>query len=244
MKNHPTKEQWMEYLYGEMEVPERKSLETHIKDCAPCRGKRGEFSGTMDSLDAWRVELPEEHSLTRARNRFQPVVKWAAAAALLVSTAYATARFARPEVDVAALQAEIKTQIRQSETPLQERMEAEIRVASEKAVVAARETLEMEIALRIQEISLGAQAEAVLAARQQMEQLSATLATLREEDRQRVNAALKSFETQWLTEYRKMREDLERVAVFSDESYRKAQRQLVQLASYSEPQVETNENEN
>jgi hypothetical protein len=46
---------------------------------------------------------------------------------------------------------------------------------------------------------------------------------------------MKTFETQWLTEYRKMREDLERVALFSDESFRKAQRQLVQLASYTQP---------
>ena len=233
----------MEYLYGEMESLARKSLETHVKNCAPCREQQGEFTGIMDSLDAWLVKVPEKHSLA-ARNRFQPVVKWAAAAALLVSTAYATARFFRPEVDMASLQAKISEQIKQTETPLQERMEQEIRAASEKAVAAAREKVEMEVALWIQEISLKAQAEAVLAAREQMEQLSATLATLREEDRKRVNAALKSFETQWMTEYRKMREDLERVAVFSDESYRKAQRQLVQLASFSQPQVEPNENEN
>ena len=50
-----------------------------------------------------------------------------------------------------------------------------------------------------------------------------------------MNQALMAFETQWLAEYRKMREDLERVALFSDESFRKAQQQLVQLASYSEP---------
>jgi hypothetical protein len=36
-----------------------------------------------------------------------------------------------------------------------------------------------------------------------------------------------------------MREDLERVALFSDESFRKAQRQLVQLASYNQPAMES-----
>ncbi|MGZ8898710.1 MAG: zf-HC2 domain-containing protein, partial [Limisphaerales bacterium] len=36
----------MEYLYGEMESAARKSLETHVKGCAPCREKQGEFCGT------------------------------------------------------------------------------------------------------------------------------------------------------------------------------------------------------
>ena len=73
MKTHPTPEEWMEYLYGEMDSPQRKSLETHLKACAPCRDKKIEFGGTMDSLDAWRVEVREKHSLASGRQRFQPI---------------------------------------------------------------------------------------------------------------------------------------------------------------------------
>ena len=108
-------------------------------------------------------------------------------------------------------------------------------VAAEMAIANAREQLDMVVASRIQEIALRAQSEAMLAMREEMDELSTHLASLREEDRKRMTQALKTFETQWLAEYRKMREDLERVALFSDESFRKAQQQLVQLASYSEP---------
>jgi hypothetical protein len=236
MKNHPTQDQWMDYLYGEMQTAERKSVEAHVTSCAPCRAQQAEFTGTMESLDTWRVTVPQKHSLSSGASRFQPVVKWAAAAALLATTAFATGRFSKPEVDVNALQARISAQV-QSEirTPLEQRIQEEIEAAAEQAVLNARARLETEVAARIQEISMRAQSETMLAAREQMDQLAAQLATLRDEDRKRLNQAMKTFETQWLAEYRKMREDLERVALFSDESFRKAQRQLGQLASYNQP---------
>lgn len=235
----------MDYLYGEMQSPERKALETHVKACAPCRDKKKDFAGTMESLDAWRVELPPKHSLNAGVSRFRPVVKWAAAAALLMTTAFATGRFALPDVDVNALQAQISTDVQtQVQAELQRQMALEIEAAAEEAVAEARARLDAEVAARIQEISMRAQSEAMLAAREQMEQIATQLATLRDEDRKKVNAALKSFETQWLTEYRKMREDLERVALFSDESYRKAQRQFVQLAGFTQPAADATENDN
>ena len=235
MKTHPTPEEWMEYLYGEMDSPERKSLEFHLKSCAPCRDKQGEFSGTMDSLDAWRVEVREKHSLASGRQRFQTVTKWAAAAALLLTTGFAAARFSHPPVDVAALEARIQV-------PLEERIEQEMQAAAEEAMMEARARLETEVAARIQEVALRAQSEAMLAARDQMEEVAAQLATLREEDRKRIMNALKAFETQWVTELRKTRQDLERVALYSDNGLRQTQQQLVQLASFSQPEIET-ENE-
>ena len=240
MIKHPSPEQWMEYLYGEMNSPERTSLETHLKSCAPCREKKNEFGGTMDSLDAWRVELREKHSLTSGRQRFQTVTKWAAAAALLVTTGFAAARFTHPPIDAAALQAKItesvKTEIR---TPLEQRIEQEIQAAAEQAMMEARARLETEVAARINEVALRAQSEAMLAARDQMEEVAAQLATLREEDRKRIMNALKAFETQWVAELHKTRQDLERVALYSDHSFRQTQQQLVQLASFNQPEMET-----
>ena len=227
----------MEYLYGEMQPPQRKSLETHVKACRVCDDQKREFTGAMQSLDGWNVELPAKHSLASGGSRVQPVLKWAAAAALLVSTAFATGRFSRPEVDLAALQARI-------EAPLRERIEQQIDAASEKAAAEVRARVEVDMAARMHEISLRAQADAELAAQQQMEQLAASLASLREEDRVRMSAVTKMLETQWVSEFRKMREDLERVALFTDQSYRDAQRQLVQLASVTQSTAEPVTKEN
>lgn len=234
----------MEYLYDEMDSPGRTALETHLKACVPCREKQVELSGAMDSLDAWRVQVPEKVSLKAGVNRFQPVVKWAAAAALLVTTGFAAARFSQPQIDLTALKTQISAEV-QSEVqkPLELKMDATIEAAAQQAVANAREQLEMEVAARIQETALRARSDALLAMREQLGELQLHLATVREEDRKALNAALKKVENQWLAQLRTIREDLERVAVFSDESYRSAQRQLVQLASYTQPIVDPTEQE-
>jgi hypothetical protein len=232
MKTHPSQEQWMEYLYGEMNSPERMSLETHLKTCAPCREKKSEFGGTMESLDAWQVDVREKHSLASGRQRFQTVTKWAAAAALLVTTGFAAARYSQPAVDVAGLQSKITESVKaEIQAPLEKRIEQEMQAR-----------LEAEVAERMQEVALRAQSEAMLAAREQMEEVAAQLATLREEDRKRIMNALKTFETQIVAELHKTRQDLERVALYSDHSFRQTQQQLVQLASFSQPEIDT-ENE-
>lgn len=245
MKNHPTQEQWMEYLYGEMESTARKSLETHVKACAPCREKQGELSGTLDALDAWRVELPEKHSLAAARNRFQPVVKWAAAAALLVTTGFAAARYSQPQVDVAALKAEISAEVKSEvQAPLDVKVDEALAAAAEQVVAVTREQMKLEMAAQLQEMTLRTRNDALLAVQEELEELQLHLATVREDERKTLNAALKKVELQWLAQLRTIREDLERVAVFSDESHRSAQRQLVQLAGYTQPNIDATEQEN
>ena len=77
----------MEYLYGEIPSVERKEIEQHLQTCSVCREQFRRFRDTHAVLDKWRLELPVKH-------RFVPQwsggLKWAAAALVLMSTAYAT----------------------------------------------------------------------------------------------------------------------------------------------------------
>src|SRR5688572_28236250 len=198
--NHPTQEQWMEYLYDEIPSPQTKELETHLKSCSPCREKRAELEGTAQSLDRWRVEVAPKHEFAA---RWQPGVKWAAAAAILVTTAFATGRMSRPEVDLQALQTKLAQPI--------------------------EESVERQIALRLQS-ELQTLQEQIAASKQQLEQFARTVATVREEDQREVFALLKQLETRQSVEYRKLRENLETVALLTDQSLKDAQRKLVQLA--------------
>lgn len=215
----------MEYLYDEMSSAQKRELETHVKGCAPCRERRVELRGTTHSLDQWKVEAPAKHEFAA---RWQPGLKWAAAAALLVTTAFATGRMSRPEIDVAALQAQISK-------PLEEKMQREALLASERALAAAQEKFQAEIQARIQAVAAKAVAEANATTKQHLKELAVTLATLREEDKKNLAATLQTFESQRISDLRSFREDLERVALYSEQSYRTAQRQLVQLAGYTQP---------
>jgi hypothetical protein len=94
MNEHPTQEKWMEFLYEETDHRERRAIEQHLKTCDPCRKRHSDFQQARTSLDKWRVSIPERH---RFSTNWAPVVKWAAAAVVLVSTAFATARVSQPD---------------------------------------------------------------------------------------------------------------------------------------------------
>ena len=217
----------MEYLYDEMPSGEKKTLEAHLELCAPCREKKLDLRGTAASLGQWHVEVPARH---RFSAQWQPAVKWAAAAALLVTTAFATGRMSRPEINVAAIQAQVAK-------PIEEKLERQMQIAQLASARAMKE-FQAELSAKLREATEKAMTQSAANTRKQLEQLSVALAALREEDKKVLASTLQALETQRASEYRSLRQDLERVALFSDESFRSAQRQLVQLASYSQPSQE------
>jgi hypothetical protein len=230
LEKHPSEQEWMEYLYEEMAAPERSALEAHLKGCPPCHEKRESFRGTQQSLNEWRVELPAKHQFAGS---WQPAWKWAAAAVLLVSTAFATGRISRPALDVEALQARISK-------PIEERAHQEALAASQRALAEAQEKLRAQFAAKLQEATDKALAEAAANTKKQLQELTVTLAALREQDQIKWTMALEEFESERMEEYLKFRADLERVALFSQS--------VAQLASYSpqgegEPQIDQAEPE-
>lgn len=217
----------MEYLYDEMPSAEKTTLEAHLELCAACRDKKLDLRGTAASLDQWTVQVPARH---RFAVQWQPALKWAAAAALLVSTAFATGRMSRPEIDVAAIQAQVAK-------PIEEKLERQTQIAQLASERAMKE-FQAGLSVKLREATEKAITESAAHTRKQFEQISLALATLREEDKKALASTLQALETQRASEYRSLRQDLERVALFSDESFRSAQRQLVQLASYPQPSQE------
>ena len=91
-----------------------------------------------------------------------------------------------------------------------------------------------EMAGKVEQATQRVMVESVQVLRKQLEELSITLAALREEDKKSLAAALSTLEERRLADFRRLREDLERVALFTDENFRAAQRQLVHLTSFSQ----------
>jgi hypothetical protein len=204
---HPTDQEWMELLYNELSPEQRSDLETHIKKCATCTQKRATFRQTHSRLDAWQVVIPEK---PRLAPQWSPLAKWAAAAALVVSTAFATGRLARAQIDPERIQAQISK-------PLEEKISRELNSRLEQQA-----QLMADLAARLNEIWAT------------KEQAAGALALLRERDAA-LYAALAEIETKRDAQSRAMREDLEKLAVFTDRSLRSTQLELVQLASLNQP---------
>jgi len=209
---HPTQEQWMDFLYGEMPSPRKIELESHLAACAECRARQADFRAATQALDAWQVR--PRHAPARRFAAWMPPIKWAAAAALLATATFGAGRRTAPSLDPETLRAEVARQV-------ESRVVQEVQTASERILAETRQVSEQ------------AMANASAAHAQRLEQFAASLAALRQEDQQTVLAALRQLDSDRQAEDRSLRQDLERVALFSDRSFKSAQRQLVQLTGYA-----------
>jgi hypothetical protein len=197
----------MDLLYDELSPEQRSDLEAHIKNCAACTQKRASFRQTHKRLDAWQLTFPEKPRLAR---QWSPAFKWGAAAALIVSTAFATGHFAKPQFDPERIQAQISK-------PLEEKISRELNSKLEQQA-----RLMVDLASRLDQISAT------------REQTARVLAILRERNAD-LYTLLEEVETKRETESRAIREDLEKLAVFTDQNLRTTRREIGELAALNEP---------
>jgi hypothetical protein len=216
---HPTQEQWMDFLYGELPRRERKQVEQHLQACEPCARQHTDYAQTLARLD-------RDTGTKRAPSfvPFPAMLKWAAAAALLVTTGFTTARLAAPPLRPEVIEAQIAG-------PLREKLAREMdeRAAREAEITAAR----------LDAIARKAASDAALT----QEQFAVALARLKERDAA-LYAAFKQVQAGWRTQHQALREDLEKVALFTDRSARSTERQLVQLTAQAEDPAFLNEDTN
>ena len=61
---HPTKEEWMSYLYDESPTESREELRAHLKDCAACRAQIEMWQGATRQMNDW--QLPRLRKVSRS----------------------------------------------------------------------------------------------------------------------------------------------------------------------------------
>jgi hypothetical protein len=218
---HPTEQEWMEFLYGELPAAPRGELQRHLESCELCQHHVSTWRGTMKQLDEWRVTVATKPKVFPA---WAGAWKWAAAACVIFTSAFATGRLTS-EVDPKVIQASV-------EENLQRKIGEEATAAAEQALALAHQKWHAELAVRLDEVAQKATAEAVAANKKQLEQFSVTLAALRDEDRKTVLTFLQELDAKRVSDLRSLRQQVETMAVMTDQSLRQAERQLVQLASY------------
>jgi hypothetical protein len=173
--NHPKREDWVPYLYGEDKPDLRRKLKEHLKSCAECREELQNWQRSLHRLDAWK--LPR----TNARlDAFTPFLKWAAAALIVLGLGFGFGRLTARQADLEQVRARVVPEIR-------------------------REFAEM--------------------LRQEIGKSSATTLAQAQRQAEEVGAAY----------YALLKKDLDTVAINTDVSLQQAQRELMQVADYTEP---------
>ncbi len=106
--NHPPREDWVPYLFGEAKTETRRELRQHLQSCPDCRAEMDRWKRTLGQLDAWKLPHP-----AGIRERFAPVFRWAiATAVLMLGIGFTVGRFTSPTADPAQLRAAIEPQLR------------------------------------------------------------------------------------------------------------------------------------
>jgi hypothetical protein len=109
--NHPKREEWIPYLYGEAEPQVRRQLKSHLEHCLECRAELDSWEQSIKRLDAWK--LPRA-----GRQRFlpAPILSWSAAAAALLLLGYVAGHSTASKADIQSVRAALEPQLRQALT--------------------------------------------------------------------------------------------------------------------------------
>src|SRR4051812_18005944 len=104
---HPEREEWVPFVFGEADASQRRQLESHLKSCADCRQEIESWQRSVGRLDSWK--LPRT---SRSRMSFVPLVKWAAAAAVVLSIGFGLGRVTTARIDTEKVRTAVERDIR------------------------------------------------------------------------------------------------------------------------------------
>ena len=185
--NHPTQEEWVPYLYGEVQPQSRLRLKQHLQDCPECRARIQLWQRNLGRLDLWRLPPKAQPARISA-----PLLKWAAAAVLVLAMGIGIGRSMAPGVNLnrvrAALEPEIRQKLRQE---FRELVRQELETASSQTLARA-----------------GDQARTLVA------DASVSLENKRVEENQAIYAALDTL-------FFSLKKDVDTVAVNTDQTLRR-----------------------
>lgn len=233
--NHPPREEWMEYLYRELDPARQRALEAHLGDCRECQEALAAWQRAGTALDAW--ELPPAIPAARP-GRFP--VRWAIAALFVFGLGYIAAQLsAVSSADREAIGRQLARELRPA---LEKELSAKLRADLQRALDQARADTQAGRAADppgswLEAIEATARSTmAVAFDRSQQLVAAAEERNMRRFDA--LNQTIEKLESRQQSDYAAMRRDLETLAVLTQESFQRAQQQLIQLAGYTLPSNE------
>ena len=204
----------MAFLYGETSSRETSTLDAHLLSCAECRGKVDAWRGSMKALDQWT--LPE----LRGTPRVSVMLKWAAAAAIILSVGFGLGRSFSPGYgDLKDLRSSLEKEFSQKfatvRADLTEDLKRQQNEALQKVIAAAGESASGETQRLLKEFARASDEAG-------------------RPDSEAILAALKDLDTKWSGRYVSLRKELETVAVLTEDGLEDTQQQLKHLYTFAQ----------
>ena len=203
--NHPKREEWAPYLFGEATPKARHKLAQHLQNCPDCAAEIAAWQQSINKLDRWKLPRMRARSAQRAPK----LLKWGLAAALVLGAGVGLGRWSVPAVDLNTLQTRIEASVKSS------------------LAVELQRQLNADLQSTLAELDDASAADT----QRQLGELIQAFNRAREEDRQITFAWIEKIQKQHAADYLSLRTDLETVASLTDEEIRRARQSLNQLAA-------------
>jgi len=224
--NHPSQEEWIAYVYGELPPAKEETLEVHLGACPECQAQVELWRVTMAGLTAWPAPARGRGSRLR-----QPHLKWALAALLVLGLGVSWGRLSAPKApDTGRLNAEVLSNLR---AELRKDLAAQVQAAIEADRSELVDDLRQELGQDLDQRWASTLAAANAETRRLLGEVAQSWAAAREQDLQATLALYDRAEQQRKADLAWLRRDLETVAVLTDARLQSAQQEIGQLASYS-----------
>ena len=209
--NHPESAEWMAFLYAEVAPQRKRELETHLAQCPDCAARLKSWRVSMGALDSWKLAPRQAPGSTAPWREFwRPVLKWAAAAAVVLGFGFALGRQTSPTVSELG--------------------------ALKESVAQLAKTVERERGLTLSNSLDIATTAANAETMRLLSDYSRLQAGQRTADQQVVAVALKNFDSR----LGKLRAELETVALNTEDGFEQTHQNLSRLVSYSLPTEKQN----
>jgi hypothetical protein len=213
---HPDREEWVPFVFGEVDPDTRKRLACHLEGCPDCAREIAGWRQSLRKLDRW--PLPKLQAETKIVP-FPPIVRWALAASLVLGLGLFVGRSTSPApVNAAELRSQVEASVRVS-------LRADVQDALRQAEAQTAKALSV------------TEARLANASAEQKQQIwrgfLEVLDRARLDDRQSVQALFRQVQERNEAELVALRKDLETLASTADEQIRQARLKLIQLAANS-----------
>lgn len=231
---HPSHEEWMSFLYSEVDRETHARFQRHLVDCPDCKAAVATWRGTMKELDTFKLLARQERQLHTTFA--QTLVKWGIAALFILGIGFEAGRLSRSiGHDAQWLQAVVLSQVR---AQLREEFKADVQAALASTESSATNEFRRALRTAFTEWAANQNATASAQTQQFVAALTESIASARVEDRQATLALLKTLEQQNLAAFAHLKKNLETVAVVADNRFQQTETQLGQLISYAQPNTE------
>jgi hypothetical protein len=222
--NHPKREEWAPYVFGEATPEARHRLADHLQDCPECAAEIAGWRQSLDKLDRWK--LPR--MAARPAQGPPPLLKWGVAAALVLGAGVGLGRWSAPAVDLNALQNRIEASVKSSlAVERQQRLAADL----QSALSITDGQLTNDFRTQLDSALAGAVNRSTVETQRLLGEFIQAVNRAREEDRQITFSWIEKIQKQHAADYLSLRNDLETVASLTEEEIRRARQSLNRLAA-------------